>query len=291
MAVNAERLGPRPLDGRVAIVTGRLERARRAVRHRARRGRRAGRRLRAPARAGSRSSPRADAAIHPLRCDVHGRGRPRSSSSGPRSSASAASTCCVNNAGMSSGGPERQSELQTLPGRPPRQPRVGLRASASSSSEPMRRQGSGSVINISSMFGQVASMPVPDAGYVASKAAVNGLTRELANQWARRRHPRQRDRTGLVPDRDERRARSRTSARGDGSSAQCPMGRPGRERRARRRAPLPRVGRVVVLHRPGDRRRRRVDDPMSAARRTSGRPSPDRRRPADGAGSRRSSPT
>ena len=47
----------------------------------------------------------------------------------------------------------------------------------------MRGQGSGSVINISSMFGLVASTPVPDAGYVASKAAVNGLTRELANQW------------------------------------------------------------------------------------------------------------
>jgi NAD(P)-dependent dehydrogenase (short-subunit alcohol dehydrogenase family) len=41
------------------------------------------------------------------------------------------------------------------------------------------------VINISSMFGLVASAPVPDAGYVASKSAVNGLTRELAAQWAR----------------------------------------------------------------------------------------------------------
>ena len=83
---------------------------------------------------------------------------------------------------MSSGGPERQTELQSFQD----VLRVNLEsvfALSQLASEPMRRQGSGSVINISSMFGQVASMPVPDAGYVASKAAVNGLTRELANQW------------------------------------------------------------------------------------------------------------
>jgi NAD(P)-dependent dehydrogenase (short-subunit alcohol dehydrogenase family) len=50
--------------------------------------------------------------------------------------------------------------------------------------EPMRAHGSGSVVNVSSMLGSVASAPVPDAAYVASKSAVNGLTRELANQWA-----------------------------------------------------------------------------------------------------------
>ena len=51
--------------------------------------------------------------------------------------------------------------------------------------EPMRTQGSGSVINISSMFSLVAAGPGPEAGYVASKSALNGLTRELASQWAR----------------------------------------------------------------------------------------------------------
>ena len=50
-------------------------------------------------------------------------------------------------------------------------------------SEPMRAQGSGSIVNISSMFSLVASVPVPDAAYVASKSALNGLTRELATQW------------------------------------------------------------------------------------------------------------
>ena len=83
---------------------------------------------------------------------------------------------------MSSGGPERQATLDAFRD----VLRVNLEAVFALSqavAEPMRGQGSGSVINISSMFGLVASMPVPDAGYVASKSAVNGLTRELANQW------------------------------------------------------------------------------------------------------------
>ena len=93
---------------------------------------------------------------------------------------------------------------------------------------PMREQGRGSVINVSSMFGSVASAPVPDAGYVASKSAVNGLTRELAAQWARRRRAGERDRAGLVPERDDRRAPRRTSARGAGSSASARWAGPGR---------------------------------------------------------------
>jgi NAD(P)-dependent dehydrogenase (short-subunit alcohol dehydrogenase family) len=91
---------------------------------------------------------------------------------------------CVNNAGAASGGPERQATLEAF--------REVMRlnvdavfALSQAVAGPMRDQGSGSVINISSMFGLVASAPVPDAGYVASKSAVNGLTRELAAQWAR----------------------------------------------------------------------------------------------------------
>ena len=91
---------------------------------------------------------------------------------------------CVNNAGASSGGPERQSTLDAFRG----VLRLNLEAVFALSqavATPMRAQGSGSLINISSMFSLVASAPVPDAGYVASKSAVNGLTRELAAQWAR----------------------------------------------------------------------------------------------------------
>ena len=91
---------------------------------------------------------------------------------------------CVNNAGISSGGPERQASLDAF--RSVLRVNVeALFALSQAVAEPMRRQGSGSVVNMSSMFSFIASAPVPEAGYVASKSAVNGLTRELAVQWAR----------------------------------------------------------------------------------------------------------
>jgi len=46
--------------------------------------------------------------------------------------------------------------------------------------------GGGSIINISSMYGLVASAPIKQANYCASKGALINLTRELAAQWARR---------------------------------------------------------------------------------------------------------
>jgi NAD(P)-dependent dehydrogenase (short-subunit alcohol dehydrogenase family) len=91
----------------------------------------------------------------------------------------------VNNAGVSSGGNGRQTQLDALS----RVFAVNVEAVFALSqmvATHMFEQGSGAVINISSMFGQVASTPVSDAPYGASKSAVNGLTRELANQWAAR---------------------------------------------------------------------------------------------------------
>jgi NAD(P)-dependent dehydrogenase (short-subunit alcohol dehydrogenase family) len=90
---------------------------------------------------------------------------------------------CVNNAGTSSGGPERQGTLEAFRD----VMRVNVEAVFGMSQAvavPMRAQRSGSVINISSMFSFIASAPVPEAPYVTSKSAVNGLTRELAVQWA-----------------------------------------------------------------------------------------------------------
>ncbi|MDO8363343.1 MAG: SDR family oxidoreductase [Actinomycetota bacterium] len=46
--------------------------------------------------------------------------------------------------------------------------------------------GGGSIINIASMMGHVASAPLKEAHYCASKGAVVNLTRELAVQWARK---------------------------------------------------------------------------------------------------------
>jgi NAD(P)-dependent dehydrogenase (short-subunit alcohol dehydrogenase family) len=50
----------------------------------------------------------------------------------------------------------------------------------------MIERGSGSIINIASILGLVASTPIPNASYAASKGGVINLTRELGCQWARR---------------------------------------------------------------------------------------------------------
>jgi NAD(P)-dependent dehydrogenase (short-subunit alcohol dehydrogenase family) len=171
----------RHLDGRVAIVTGASSGlgARFAAVLAA-----AGATVLACARRLDRLTAVAgdDPSIHPVRCDVTAE-EDRLELVRMAIERFGRIDVCVNNAGTSSGGPERQAELESFQD----VLRVNLESVFALSqlvSKPMRRQGSGSVINVGSMFGQVASMPVPDAGYVASKAAVNGLTRELANQWA-----------------------------------------------------------------------------------------------------------
>jgi NAD(P)-dependent dehydrogenase (short-subunit alcohol dehydrogenase family) len=121
--------------------------------------------------------------IHPLRCDVTD-AADRALLVETTLERFGRVDVCVNNAGVSSGGPERQATLDAF--------RSVLRVNvealfglSQAVGEHMRQRGSGSVVNISSMFSLVASSPVPEAGYVASKSAVNGLTRELAVQWAR----------------------------------------------------------------------------------------------------------
>jgi NAD(P)-dependent dehydrogenase (short-subunit alcohol dehydrogenase family) len=51
---------------------------------------------------------------------------------------------------------------------------------------PMLARGSGSIINVASIYGMAASGSLPQAGYAASKGGVVNLTRELAAQWASR---------------------------------------------------------------------------------------------------------
>ena len=50
----------------------------------------------------------------------------------------------------------------------------------------MIEQGHGSIVNIASMLGLVASAPIKQASYTASKGAVVNLTRELGAEWGRK---------------------------------------------------------------------------------------------------------
>ncbi|WP_328322436.1 SDR family NAD(P)-dependent oxidoreductase [Streptomyces sp. NBC_00388] len=50
----------------------------------------------------------------------------------------------------------------------------------------MLERGRGSIINIASVYGLVASGSLPQAAYAASKGGVVNLTRELAAEWAAR---------------------------------------------------------------------------------------------------------
>nr|BAP47486.1 short-chain alcohol dehydrogenase [uncultured organism] len=50
----------------------------------------------------------------------------------------------------------------------------------------MLAAGRGSIVNVASILGLVASAPIKQAGYAASKGAVVNLTRELGCQWARK---------------------------------------------------------------------------------------------------------
>lgn len=52
--------------------------------------------------------------------------------------------------------------------------------------QPMLAAGRGSIVNVASIMGLVASSPNRQASYCASKGALINLTRELAVQWARR---------------------------------------------------------------------------------------------------------
>jgi len=63
---------------------------------------------------------------------------------------------------------------------------TGLFLCAQSAARRMLRQGYGKIVNIASMYGISAASYVPQASYVASKAAVLGLTRELCVEWAPR---------------------------------------------------------------------------------------------------------
>ena len=58
-------------------------------------------------------------------------------------------------------------------------------ALACSAARAMREGGGGAIVNVASVMGMKSIGEIPDAAYVASKAGMIGLTRELASQWGR----------------------------------------------------------------------------------------------------------
>jgi 2-dehydro-3-deoxy-D-gluconate 5-dehydrogenase len=63
---------------------------------------------------------------------------------------------------------------------------TGLFRCAQTAGRQMIRQGSGKIINIASMYSFTGASYVSQVSYVTSKAAVLGMTRELAVEWARK---------------------------------------------------------------------------------------------------------
>ena len=76
--------------------------------------------------------------------------------------------------------------------------------SSAAAREMIGRGRGGSIVNVASMLGVVASGGNHQAGYVASKTGMIGLTRELAKQVGARRHPGERHRSRLLPQRADR---------------------------------------------------------------------------------------
>ena len=91
----------------------------------------------------------------------------------------------------------------------------------------MIASGGGVIVNVASMLGLVASAPIKQASYCASKGAIVNLTRELATQWARKGVRVNALGTGLVPERDDRTRCSPTTRRWRTCKRNCPMARTG----------------------------------------------------------------
>ena len=64
----------------------------------------------------------------------------------------------------------------------------------------MVAQGGGVIVNVASILGMVASAPIKQARYTASKGAVVNLTRELGLPVGPPWRAGERPRAGLVPD-------------------------------------------------------------------------------------------
>ena len=90
----------------------------------------------------------------------------------------------VNNAGVGATAPALKTSAEVFA----RVVEVNLTAPfvlSSLAASRMRANGGGSIVNVASVMGLRSIGQIPDAAYVASKAGIIGLTRELASQWGR----------------------------------------------------------------------------------------------------------
>lgn len=90
----------------------------------------------------------------------------------------------VNNAGIEAAGPASRTDPETFA----RVLGINLVAPFALSrltARRMREGGGRSIVNVASVMGLRSIGELPDAAYVASKAGLIGLTRELASQWGR----------------------------------------------------------------------------------------------------------
>ena len=83
-----------------------------------------------------------------------------------------------------------------------------------------------SIVNIGSVLG-FTTAGLPQAAYASCKAAIIGLTRDLAAQWTGPQgHPRQRARPRVLPDRDDRAVPRGLPRRPAGGSRRAVRARP-----------------------------------------------------------------
>jgi NAD(P)-dependent dehydrogenase (short-subunit alcohol dehydrogenase family) len=90
----------------------------------------------------------------------------------------------VNNAGIAASGPALRTPTEDF-SRVIEVNLVAPFALACAAARHMREGGGRSIVNVASVMGTHTIPQLPDAAYVASKAGLVGLTRELASQWGR----------------------------------------------------------------------------------------------------------
>src|SRR5215213_9740941 len=90
----------------------------------------------------------------------------------------------INNAGVGATGPALKTSVEAF-GRVLDVNLTAPFALACLAATRMRANGGGSIVNVASVMGLRSIGQIPDAAYVASKAGIIGLTRELASQWGR----------------------------------------------------------------------------------------------------------